>query len=249
MKPSIVYLISAVLCALVACSSQDPNRCLPDVVYEAGGKVVIYDLVVSVPGNRLYLFGPHEKLWVVPTVPKLQENTVFFPHYFDRGSNGSGVAGSNCVFSMDGEDGGQTLMDFILDPLKNINSAFCALPDGMTSKLQDGSKVSVTVTLQGQHEAVVLTDLPVCVPPFRPPVYASLCCIVRNEARYLVEWIEYSRMIGIEHFFLYDHESTDDMAGVLSPYIDAQIVTLHNWSFPGPSASRLLTSASGPAHF
>ena len=222
--------------AFVVTHSQNTGRCLQEVIYEAAGKVVIYDLVLSIPWNSVYLIGPHQKLWVVPTVPKLQEHTVFFPHYFQSGSNGSGVSGSHCVFSPGAGESEQTLMDFIIDPLKNINLAYCALPDGLLSTLQGRSNVSVTVILQpqdAQHEAVVLSNLPICLPPPRPPAYASLCCIVRNEARYLKEWIEYSRMIGIEHFLLYDHASTDNMAEVLAPYIEAQIVTLHNWSFPG----------------
>eukprot|EP00961_Rhodomonas_salina_P200701 2707591-Rhodomonas_salina.2 len=35
--------------------------------------------------------------------------------------------------------------------------------------------------------------LPLCIPTKRDPVLLSLCCIMRNEGRYLREWIEYSR--------------------------------------------------------
>jgi hypothetical protein len=37
-------------------------------------------------------------------------------------------------------------------------------------------------------------------------------------------------MVGIEHFFLYDHYSTDDFHSVLDPYIEQGIVTLIDWS-------------------
>ncbi|EKX54372.1 hypothetical protein GUITHDRAFT_58574, partial [Guillardia theta CCMP2712] len=60
-----------------------------------------------------------------------------------------------------------------------------------------------------------------------------LCCIIRDEARYLEEWIEYSRMIGVNHFFLYDHGSKDDTREILARYVEEGIVTVHNWSFPG----------------
>ena len=109
--------------------------------------------------------------------------------------------------------------------------------------LHRGAAVNVSVTLvpmdkSAGQQNVVLPSMPVCVADGagsrgKPPVYASLCCIIRNEARYLEEWIEYSRMIGVEHFYLYDHASTDSTRAVLSGYIDAGIVTLHQWEFPG----------------
>ena len=32
----------------------------------------------------------------------------------------------------------------------------------------------------------------------------SICAIFKNEANYLKEWIEYHRMVGVEHFYLYN---------------------------------------------
>ena len=34
--------------------------------------------------------------------------------------------------------------------------------------------------------------------------YLSICAIYRDEAPYLVEWIEFHRLVGVEHFYLYD---------------------------------------------
>lgn len=60
--------------------------------------------------------------------------------------------------------------------------------------------------------------------------YLSICYQFRNEAPYLREWIEFHKLVGVEHFFLYDHFSTDDFRSVLDDYIDQGIVTLINWS-------------------
>ena len=38
----------------------------------------------------------------------------------------------------------------------------------------------------------------------------SACAIFQNEAPYLKEWIEYHRLIGVEHFYLYNNGSTDN---------------------------------------
>lgn len=61
--------------------------------------------------------------------------------------------------------------------------------------------------------------------------YISICAIFKNEAIYLKEWIEYHRIIGIEHFYLYNNFSTDDYIDILKPYIDLKIVTLIDWPF------------------
>jgi Glycosyltransferase family 92 len=59
--------------------------------------------------------------------------------------------------------------------------------------------------------------------------YFTVCTMYRNHAQYLREWIEFHRLVGAEHFFLYDNRSEDDHREVLDPYIDAGLVTLHDW--------------------
>jgi len=54
----------------------------------------------------------------------------------------------------------------------------------------------------------------------------ALCCRIRDEGRYLAEWIEYHLAAGIEHFFLYEKLSRDDFHIVLQPYIARGVVTL-----------------------
>jgi hypothetical protein len=53
----------------------------------------------------------------------------------------------------------------------------------------------------------------------------SITAIVKNEASYIREWIEYHRIVGVEHFYIYDNESEDDLKNILQSYIDAEIVT------------------------
>ena len=52
----------------------------------------------------------------------------------------------------------------------------------------------------------------------------SIGIIVKNEAKYIQEWIEYHLLVGVNHFYVYDNESTDDLKIKLKPYIDAGIV-------------------------
>ncbi|MBS0621186.1 MAG: glycosyltransferase family 92 protein [Verrucomicrobia bacterium] len=57
----------------------------------------------------------------------------------------------------------------------------------------------------------------------------SVCAVFKNEAKYLKEWIEYHRLIGVDHFYLYNNRSTDIFYVVLNPYIRQGIVTLIDW--------------------
>jgi len=61
-----------------------------------------------------------------------------------------------------------------------------------------------------------------------PKYYLSICAVFRNEARFLKEWIEYHRMMGVEHFYLFNHLSDDEYKLVLEPYIKEGIIELFN---------------------
>jgi hypothetical protein len=54
----------------------------------------------------------------------------------------------------------------------------------------------------------------------------ALISIIRNEADYMKEWIEYHKMIGVEIFFIYDDGSTDNIKEVLKPYIESGLVVV-----------------------
>lgn len=58
----------------------------------------------------------------------------------------------------------------------------------------------------------------------------SICAIFQNEAPYLKEWMEFHRIQGVQHFYLYNNNSTDDFHEVLEPYIQSGLVTFKNWS-------------------
>lgn len=54
----------------------------------------------------------------------------------------------------------------------------------------------------------------------------SLCLIFKDEAHYLKEWLEYHILIGVDHFYLYNNNSTDNFHEVLKPYIEQGTVSL-----------------------
>jgi hypothetical protein len=60
--------------------------------------------------------------------------------------------------------------------------------------------------------------------------YLSVCAIFRDEKRYLAEWLEFHRLCGVEHFYLYDNESVDEPLEVLGPWIERGLVTYRPWA-------------------
>ena len=56
------------------------------------------------------------------------------------------------------------------------------------------------------------------------PFYLSIIAVVKNEAPYIAEWIEYHLLVGVQKFFIYDNESSDNLKKCLEPYIINNIV-------------------------
>ncbi|CRX38914.1 glycosyltransferase family 92 protein [Estrella lausannensis] len=61
--------------------------------------------------------------------------------------------------------------------------------------------------------------------------FLAATIVFQNEAPWLKEWIEYHKLVGVEHFYLYNNLSTDDYDSVLKPYIDSGEVELIDWPF------------------
>lgn len=62
--------------------------------------------------------------------------------------------------------------------------------------------------------------------------YLTACLIFRDAASYLEEWLRFHLLVGVEHFYLYDNDSSDDYLSVLRPFCAEGKVTLTRW--PGP---------------
>lgn len=59
----------------------------------------------------------------------------------------------------------------------------------------------------------------------------SATAIFCNEAPYLQEWIEYHKLIGVEHFYLYNNLSTDNYSEQLASYIKNGEIDLIEWPY------------------
>lgn len=54
----------------------------------------------------------------------------------------------------------------------------------------------------------------------------AVAAILKNEAANLDEWLCHHLAVGVEHFFLYDNGSDDDLHAVLRPYVSHGVATL-----------------------
>lgn len=52
----------------------------------------------------------------------------------------------------------------------------------------------------------------------------AVVAIMKNEGRYLKEWLDYHLLAGVEHFYIYDNESSDNQAEVAKPYVESGLV-------------------------
>ena len=57
----------------------------------------------------------------------------------------------------------------------------------------------------------------------------SACLIFKDEGPFLKEWLDYHLTVGIDHFYLYDNNSTDNYREIIQPYIDREQITLVPW--------------------
>lgn len=59
----------------------------------------------------------------------------------------------------------------------------------------------------------------------------SILAIFQNEAPYMKEWIEFHKLVGVQHFYLFNNLSDDKYFEVLSPYIENGEVDLIDWPY------------------
>lgn len=59
----------------------------------------------------------------------------------------------------------------------------------------------------------------------------SICAIFKNEEHYLSEWIAFHKIVGVDHFYMYNNNSDDNYLSVLQPYIESGDVTLIDWPY------------------
>ena len=98
----------------------------------------------------------------------------------------------------------------LLTFLTTVSNSSCA---GTLQDLLDSSKVKTVIEKHDyDHEIAVLA-------------------IFQDEAPYLKEWIEYYKLLGVSHFYLYNNLSEDNYLEVLLPYMETHEVEVFDWPY------------------
>uniref|UniRef100_A0A5B7C131 Glycosyltransferase family 92 protein n=1 Tax=Davidia involucrata TaxID=16924 RepID=A0A5B7C131_DAVIN len=111
-------------------------------------------------------------------------------------------------------------------------------------KFQNSSiKVSVRVIGRGILHSIARPDRRLRPdPPGRKQHEMCICTMVRNQARFLREWVMYHARIGVERWFIYDNNSYDDIDNIIESLDIANFnITRHVWPW-------IKTQEAGFAH-
>ena len=57
--------------------------------------------------------------------------------------------------------------------------------------------------------------------------YLSLCMNFKDEAPYLKEWLDFHILVGVDHFYLFNNNSSDNYEQIIKPYKEKGYITLH----------------------
>lgn len=75
-----------------------------------------------------------------------------------------------------------------------------------------------------------------------------ICALFRNEELFIKEWIEFHKLVGVKHFYLYDNGSTDGSLQILQPYIEANVVEVFSWPLETHNQDDNLNSLQLPVY-
>jgi hypothetical protein len=103
----------------------------------------------------------------------------------------------------------------------------CKLSD-MPFDTIDTSRILVMDYENDPEGHVVAAVQPIQQKKTQPLVMCSE--LVINEGKYLLEWIDYHRLMGISLFAIYDMGSNDNTKQILKPYMNAGVVDLIQWN-------------------
>lgn len=76
----------------------------------------------------------------------------------------------------------------------------------------------------------------------------TVCAVFQDEDFYLKEWLEFHKIVGVQHFYLYNNLSTDSYLTILRPYIESGEVDLFDWPVQTTSEADYLKNLQLPVY-
>ena len=120
----------------------------------------------------------------------------------------------------------QSVPDYAIPPIKASGSDEINTPETTLSKARP--VVESPWSAENMYDS---SNLPAPCPQRASSHqrFLTVATMFKNERRWLREWLEFYLMMGVEHFLLYDNNSTDHPVEILEPYIEAGYVTYISW--------------------
>ncbi|KAF2306024.1 hypothetical protein GH714_009474 [Hevea brasiliensis] len=112
-------------------------------------------------------------------------------------------------------------------------------------KVNNSIKVSVRLKGRGTLHSIARPALQLnrdSDPTARKPYEMCICTMLRNQARFLGEWVMYHAQIGVQRWFIYDNNSEDNIDSVIASLVDNNFnISKHVWPW-------IKTQEAGLAH-
>ncbi|KAJ4974910.1 hypothetical protein NE237_008084 [Protea cynaroides] len=144
-----------------------------------------------------------------------------------------------CLYGWDFKNPRLVLKSKVISAAQEI--VRCRTPLSVLDRTFDSIKVSLVVNHKGILQSVAQPQrLP--APDSNEKQEMCVCTMVRNQARFLREWVMYHARIGVNRWFIYDNNSDDDIEHVVDSLDGSGFnVTRHTWPW-------IKTQEAGFAH-
>ncbi len=115
----------------------------------------------------------------------------------------------------------------------------------LRSRVKDNRPLRAGIFLvqNGFYGALSLVGRARPAPPGGPRYRLAAMIRVKDEARFLPEWIAHHAGLGVEHVFVYDNDSSDGLDAALAPFVAEGLATRVPWptvpASPGAEADFL----------
>ncbi|XP_028056698.1 glycosyltransferase family 92 protein RCOM_0530710-like isoform X2 [Camellia sinensis] len=98
-------------------------------------------------------------------------------------------------------------------------------------RINGSAKVSVRVLGKHTFSSVARPDRRIGPnPPARKQHQMCVCTMLRNQAKFLQEWVTYHARIGVQNWFIYDNNSDDDIINLIESLNNDNFnITRHLW--------------------
>ncbi|KAM7506548.1 hypothetical protein LguiA_017001 [Lonicera macranthoides] len=187
--------------------------------------------------------------WLVYEALIDRDNTtvVFAKGLRLRGGQASNASRFECVYGSDFRRGRFVLRSHALSVAQEI--VRCITPSSILNSTRgiknSNSSIKVSVRVIGKPIFPSIARSGTRIkpdPPLRKQHKMCVCTMLRNQARFLPEWVMYHSRIGVQRWFIYDNNSDDDINDALGALVESNFnITRHIWPW-------IKTQEAGFAH-